>query len=207
VAIALVSANVGPSANVKLTVFDDAGQQKDTVTVPIGPFWHYVKFLWQDFQGLTLGAGRLDVESDRPIFGTALLFVPGASGDIFSSLPLLPAPYSYNFSTAIGQGPIEGEMSLWAEGGFIKGIIAIPNAGGQSLTETFQVQGQFQSGGVVLIGYGTSIALAGDSEPFGILIIFENFNFSMANVPGFFTVGDIQTGESDTQGINLTKNF
>jgi hypothetical protein len=207
VALALVNANVGPDANVTLTIFDNTGQQQATKTIPIGPFWHFVTFLWQQFPSLNLGAGRLDIESDRPIFGTALLFLPGASGDIFSSLPLLGAPYAYTFSGTAGNITVEGEFGIWTEGPFVKGYIRLTKAFGLPVNpvEEYFLFGQTWNGDLAVTGYGFSVALGGAEV--GIFAQFDDLDLSAATSSGRFILANITLEDSEEGPLMITRIF
>ena len=166
-------------------------------------------FLWQKFPVLTLGRGRLEIESDAPILGTALTLVPSsfaAQGSLFSSLPLLPSPYSYTFSTKVSGIPIEGEIGLWVEGPFAKGYVRLTKVSGTAIApETFLSYGKLQNGTLIILGFGTSAVLP--ISNLGFLIQVQNFNFSLISPAGTIVAGSPRTGAGGDGTILLTKRF
>ena len=76
--LALALVNRDPAnrqASVNLTVFSQDNVELSTRTVTIVKNEQYVKYLWQEFGQLNLGRGRLEIESNIPIAGTALMEV------------------------------------------------------------------------------------------------------------------------------------
>ncbi len=209
VALALANVNTGKAANVNLTVFSESNVQKGTKTITIGPNGHFVGFLWQQIDGLT-GPGRLEIESRLPIFGTALTFVPSSAspaGSLFASLPLLASPYSYTFTVTLMGIPVEGEMGISAEGPFVRGYYALTKAIIPiDPPEIQSFSGELVNGDLQIAGYGTS-ALVGGGEPVGVLVLFENFDFSASSATGLFIVGDPISGSSEQGPISMTKKF
>ena len=123
-ALALVNGDLTgeQTARVELNLFSSDG-------VPLGPMRviglvslaHTAKFLHELFPGQTLQRGKVEIDSDSPIFGTALTF----SGGQFSSLPLLPAPVTYAVRLDTGPHFATGELALWADGSFVRGYMVI----------------------------------------------------------------------------------
>ncbi len=208
VALALANVNTG-SANVVLTVFSESNVQLGTKALEIGPNGHFVSFLWQQIGGLT-GPGRLEIESDVPVIGTALTFVSSSAspvGSLFSSLPLLPSAYSYTYVATVSGFPIEGEIGMWAEGSFIKGYFRLTRAIIPiDPPETALLHGQLQDGVLQLLGYGTS-AILGGGQPFGVFIEVENFDFTASGFSGSFAFSDFKGGAAQQGTVTTTKVF
>ena len=110
------------TARVALTLYSGDGTQLGNQRMlTLGPFSHLARFLHELFQGQTLDGGRVEIASDYPIFGTALTLTGGE----FSSLPLEPAPVTYSVRLDAGESYATGELSLWADGSFIRGFMLI----------------------------------------------------------------------------------
>jgi hypothetical protein len=210
VALALANVNVGPPANVTLSVFSESNQLKGTKSIPLGPHEHSVSFLWEQFPSLTMGSGQLDIESDKAIFGTALTFVQRSvspAGSLFSSLPMLPTPYAYPFRTPTSGINLEGELSLWANGLVVEGYIRLLKVSGlaSSPPETYLLFGEFNAGTLEVAGFGTSHALADQKS--GVLAIFDGFGFTKSLQLGYFIMGNPITRAGDEGTINLVRSF
>ncbi len=123
VGLALVNGDASGeiTANVELTLFSAAGEQRATEPLTLGPRSHRARFLNEFFPGQTLEGGTVEIASDVPIFGTALTL----SGGEFSSLPLEPAPIHYSVRLETADRLATGELVLWAQGSFLRGYLAI----------------------------------------------------------------------------------
>lgn len=209
--VALAMANINTeSANVNLTVFSESNVQEGTNAIEIGPNGHSVSFLWDQITGLS-GAGRLEIESDKPIFGTALSFVSSSAspvGMLFSSLPLLPSPYSYTFAMDLAGVPIEGELGFYAQGPFLNGYLVLTNAMSTPIEppESHVFFGQLQNGSLQGGGYGSS-AFVGGGQPLGYLITIENFDFAATTVSGTLYMDDPAGGPRLQIPTTMTKKF
>ena len=139
-ALALVNGHTSDEfvAEVDLTLYSGEGDKLRTDTVVLGPRLHRPRFLHEFFPGQKLTGGMVEISSDVLIFGTALTFAGGE----FSSLPLEPAPVTYSIRLSPEEGPVPddnpvatGEMTLWAEGVFVRGYLLISPVGGESDSE------------------------------------------------------------------------
>ena len=68
--------------------------------------------------------GRVDIESNEPIFGTAVTLIGGQ----ISTLPLQPTRVEYDFIATDSESEEEvvaGKMTLWAEGNFVRGYLEV----------------------------------------------------------------------------------
>ena len=133
------------TAAVELSLFAgevDSLAPKKTIT--LGPRSHTAKFLHEYFPGQTLAGGRVEIVSDFPIFGTALTF----SGGQFSSLPLDPTPVTWSVRLEDKESYATGELSLWAEGSFIRGYMMISALDGEAfeVPEFSLVNGELENG-------------------------------------------------------------
>jgi hypothetical protein len=125
-AIALVNANTS-EAPVKLTVFSDTNIPVASLIKRLSPREHMAVYLWQLFGSLQqMTSGRLEVQSDPPIFGTILTDTNGQ----LSSLPFLPAVKAYTFTGTLAGLSYTGEISLWFDGIFVQGFLRVSTFGG-----------------------------------------------------------------------------
>ena len=146
-ALALVNGDMTDerTARVALTLYSGDGTQLGNQRMlTLGPFSHLARFLHELFQGQTLDGGRVEIASDYPIFGTALTLTGGE----FSSLPLEPAPVTYSVRLDAGESYATGELSLWADGSFIRGFMLISALDGEAFErpEFSLVNGELENG-------------------------------------------------------------
>ena len=133
-ALALVNGTLigGLPADIDLTLFSGNGKQIEQASMTLSPGFHRARFLHELFPGQTLAEGKVEIASDYPIFGTALTF----SGGQFSSLPLVPAPITYSVRLVSQQGSTAtGELTLWAEGFFVRGYLMFATVDGEPYSE------------------------------------------------------------------------
>jgi hypothetical protein len=115
------------SAHLNLRVLSDANVQvgqTEPITLVNGE--HTARYLWQLFQGISLGRGRLEIESDVPISGIALT---QARGNQLSSLPLESTTRTYSLEMTSGTADDVRYMTLWTESLFVKGYLEWRDAG------------------------------------------------------------------------------
>jgi hypothetical protein len=124
-ALALANANTTKAA-VKLTVLSEINEQAGTLELPLESKQHTAQYLWQLFPSVHLQKGRLDIQSDLPVLGTALT---DKSGQL-SSLPVLPAVKAYTFSASVLGSTITGELSFWIDGPSVQGYLRTLAANG-----------------------------------------------------------------------------
>ncbi len=146
-ALALVNGDLDgeSTANVEITLYSGDGTRLGNQhVVTLGPFSHLARFLHELFRGQTLDGGRVEIASDFPIFGTALTLTGGE----FSSLPLEPAPVTYSVRLDTDEQYATGELSLWADGSFIRGFMMISALDGEAFeTPEFSlVNGELENG-------------------------------------------------------------
>ncbi len=141
VGLSLVNTSTGP-AEVSVLLFDlDGGLPVANCTFTLQTGEHYSKYLYQlpwfsDPTGFG-PTGKVEISSDVPIAGIAMLVTPGSAGDQISTLPLGGTPLTYDvaFTSDIGVVPGEftGELTLWIEGFFVKGYLNITSVDGTAV--------------------------------------------------------------------------
>ena len=146
-ALALVNGDLSRerTASVELNLFSTGGVPVGpTRIIRLGSLAHTARFLHELFPGQTLQRGKVEIASDFPIFGTALTF----SGGQFSSLPLDPAPVTYSIRLDAEESYATGELSIWAEGLFIRGYLMILESDGEAIEDpkVSLVNGELESG-------------------------------------------------------------
>lgn len=226
VALALVNGNVNldetlegrSNANVTLRLYDSDGDlvatSNDPDLSPMVPMAHIPRFLPQFFPaGTQLGRGRVEIVSDVPIFGTALTFLYVESGTQSSSLSLEPSTITYSIRLdSEADDVLEGEITLWAEGYFVKGYLVISTVNGGPVQErvfTF-VNGQLIDGILELSFYaqGEAFQVLADevslvleilggfsfsgTDPFGGNFVMTSLIDPGATLPGIFSLIKIQ---------------
>ena len=103
--IALALANQDPTAkDVVLKLRQADGTVEETKNVQLAGNAHDARFLDQIFDATTVTGGRVDIESNELIFGTAVTFLDGQ----ISTLPMQPARVEYDFR---GDFDDEGPMT------------------------------------------------------------------------------------------------
>ncbi len=200
IALAMVCRASGVSAVVKLTVFSQANVQVATTTVTIGQNEQWVRFLWEELGRLTVGRGRLELQSDKPIAGTALMFVGGQ----FSSLPMTPTVRVYNMSVEVFGSPCKGQLILWAEGAYFKGyfnVTEVPNV----TAPLFQmpVSGQLNQSMLKLVFYAPQTTY-GTPEAVGFTSTSIAFSFDLSSINSSFIVGSLRNNKANLGLGNFT---
>jgi len=188
--IALGLVNSDPeerTANLKLTLYSDSGSQLKTEQFRMVEWEYSAQYLWQLFPDVTLGRGRLEIESDVPISGMALTQAPGKQ---FSSLPLESTTRTYSLEIA-GMDAESGSLTLWTESFFVKGYMQVWMEGEVVL---FSISGQITNGGL-LINFGS----VGLDEVLGIIKADGVFTLGQTTFTGTIYVvepdiNDIETG-------------
>ena len=145
IGLSLVNPTEG-SAEVGVILFDADGNAEANCTFTLQPGEHYAKYLSQLpwFSNPTgFGpVGKVEISSDVPIAGIAMLITPGsAAGAQISTLPLGGTPLTYMVEfTGVGDGidQIEGELSLWIEGFFVKGYLKLTSVNGSDVENSFR---------------------------------------------------------------------
>jgi hypothetical protein len=203
-AIALALANLGnTTANVKLSVFNETnGAASSPLTVPLSAQSHLPQFLNEFFHGLTLGKGRLEIESDAPIIGTALTLVSNQ----FSSLPLLPSQRTFSFSATLSGLGFTGDGGIWVNGMAVNGYLHITGTTpslGTVTPETYFVYGALQNKTARIMGYGKSILLQG--QEFIVYTQIDNFSLSANTLTGSFTMTSLSGTNGATGSIQITR--
>jgi hypothetical protein len=196
--LALAFANRDPqgtTANIALTVYSDNNVQLQSKTITLQKNEHLPTFAYQLFPGLSLKRGRIDIQSDVAIVGTALSFVQSQ----FSSVPLLPTMRVYDVTASLGTGSSKSQMSLWSEGLYLRGYILVYELLGSPITpEAYLVSGQIVGGKLRLLFYGKGNAFGG-REVTGLTSSDSYFTFDSTSATGgyyltFVAEKTVQTG-------------
>ena len=185
IALALVNGDLGGErwADVQLRLLAEDGSEVATQRFKLGSFFHAAQFLFELFPGIDLVRGKVEIFSDFPIFGTALILEQGE----LSSLPLEPTPVSYDLRMVSSEGAVAtGAMTLWAKGFFVEGYFRIGEVDQEPLEESVfgLVSGQLFDGFLQL-----SFPLGRDpffSEEVTMYVEHENFSFGSAIVASTF---------------------
>jgi hypothetical protein len=208
VGLALVNGNVQlgevdpqprADANVTLRLYDEDGNLVSTSNDPIltgmVPMTHVAQFLRDFFpSGIQLGRGKVEISSDVPIYGTALTFLFVDAGTQSSSLPLEPSPVPYAIQINFDDNSsLAGDLTLWAEGYFVKGYLVVNSAnGGEVLNKVLTiVNGQLIDGILELSFYAQGEAFQTvilDDEVSLVLEILDGFSFSQSAPPNGLSV-------------------
>ena len=153
--IALALANLNPTdITVHMKLYSDTNQLMGTFDQQLQPNQHVPQYLRQFFQGVTLTRGRLDLQSDSPVIGTALTQVESGQ---YSSLPFLPAAKTYTFSITSPTGTDSGEESIWFDGASIQGYGRNLTSGGSPVNASPGFfTGQVSNGSLVITLVGNS---------------------------------------------------
>jgi hypothetical protein len=148
VALALANGDFRTSgaetASVTIRLFDDAGEQVDSEPLTLNPLAHSARFLSEIFDE-SVERGKIEISSDVPVIGTALTFISGQ----LSTLPMLPSPVAYTLvMVQSDQTELTAEMTLWAEGFFVKGYLSIYEKDGEPIENPIlsHVHGQLIDG-------------------------------------------------------------
>lgn len=187
VALALANGDLyrTEAAPIRLDLLTEDGNLLDSKVIELLPFAHSAKFLKEIFPGLDLNAGKLEVFSLVPIFGTALTLTNGE----LSSLPLKPSPVAYTVRMVSENERISlGELSLWAEDFFVKGYLVISNVDGQDIASpTFAlVSGELIDGVLKLTCFNRGEAFY--NEDVQIRLNHSSFGFESAIVAGTWVI-------------------
>lgn len=203
VALALANADFYDflTADISLTLFSPSGSQIATTTLSLPALSHIARFLTELFPGTNLGQGRLDIKSERPIFGVALTLVQNQ----LSTLPLLPSPTSYAIRTTSSLGTVStGEVSLWAEGFFVKGFLRITSVDGTPIKPTIAwVTGRLINGYLRLSFDAQGEAFAGEAVT--LYMEHRNFSFSSSSVSGSSVMTLLSDNSTVTGTFELNK--
>ena len=167
---------------------------------------HY-QFLRDFFPaGIQLGRGKVEIISDVPIYGTALTFLFVESGTQSSSLPLEPSPVAYGIQLASeGGDSLDGDLTLWAEGYFVKGYLVVNFVNSQEVAEKVLtlVNGQLIDGILELSFYAQGEAFQIlDDEVSLVLEVLGGFSFQFDTSAGSW----VMTSLIDP-GATLTGSF
>ncbi|MBI3939856.1 MAG: hypothetical protein HY315_03395 [Acidobacteria bacterium] len=182
IALALANASY-TQATVKLTLFSETNARVDTLTLSLQPNQHLPQYLGQFFPAVKMTKGRLEIQSDPPVPGTALTDIGGQ----FSSLPLLPSAKLYNFTTSgFGFQVLSGDVSIWIDGPSLQGYLILLKADGNPTHQTLYLTGLVFNGTAVIYIVDMNDSKV-DVSNFAEQVFFSQFSLSMQTIEGSFT--------------------
>ncbi len=205
VALALANSDFRTSgaltAAVTIKLFDDTGDQVASEPLTLAPLAHSARFLSQIFDE-EVGRGKIEISSDVPIIGTALTFISGQ----LSTLPMLPSPVTYTLlMTQSDQTELTGEMTLWAEGFFVKGYLSIYEKDDEPLENpllTF-AHGQLIDGWLDLNFFTQDEAF--DDLDVSLYMSDSSFSFADGTVSGNWVATFVDDNSTRTGTFSLTR--
>jgi hypothetical protein len=200
--IALAMANThSTAASVHLTLFSASNQMVGTYTESIPANGYVATYAGTFFPNAQVAGGRLEIQSDTPVIGTALTDTNGQ----FSSLPFTSAAKSYSWSATLS--PIGGGGSQTLTG---TAVVRVHESSvifesiqltkdGQPVQKPFgTTSGMLQDGTLFLFILDTSSNVAENYE-------ISPFTFSMATASGVGQIYSIDpAGVLGTGQITIT---
>ncbi len=166
--------------NVKFDLYSEENELLGTYTLPLLHNEHTARYLWQMFESVTIDRGRVEIESDVPVSGMALI---QSAGGQYSSLPLEATARTYSI-TSTGAEIHFPDLTLWMEGVFVKGYLTLEREGA---FELFAVTGSFRGQKMYLHFDGNSQATS-DSEIFGYIVPNVEWVPSLTEFTGVYCV-------------------
>jgi hypothetical protein len=194
IALAMVCrASGSQGATVQLAVYSQTNERVAAKTITISQNEQWVRFLWEELGRLAVGRGRLEIQSNVPITGTALMFVGGQ----FSSLPLIPTVRTYNMTVDVFGVTCKGELILWAEGASFRGYFNVTEIPGLP-TPSFQmpVFGQLHQSMLKLIFYAPP-TVYGTPEAVGFTSGSLAFSFDLSKMESSYIVGSLRNNKEN----------
>jgi hypothetical protein len=177
VCLAFINTNIdGSSATITLKLHSDSYQILGTYSLPLAGRQQAAMYLWEMFKGVPLERGRIEIESDLPVSGMAL--IQAASGQ-YSSIPLNSTYRHYHITFDEPTEFLFKEVTMWTNGIFVSGymtvapvskegpVVGVPDA-------VFAITGRFRDEKIELHFYGYSVYTF-DHEIFGYLVSNEAF--------------------------------
>jgi hypothetical protein len=173
----------GRAATVKLKLYSDENASiGSTYVLMLENLWHLPRYLRQMFEGVSLQRGRVEIESDVPIFGVALI---QSAGGQFSSLPLGPTTRTY-IVDAVGLDLNWARFTLWPEGLFVNGYVEVEREGSYDL---FSVFGQIREGKMLLHFDGDSRTTS-DYGIFGFIVLDGDYRPDLTTISGSYYIAE-----------------
>ncbi len=198
VALALANHNA-QTATATLTLFDDKNVQAGTATQTLATDQQVPSFLYQFFPGVNLAKGRVEIESNLPLLGTALTFVKGGQA---SSLPFLPAIQRYDVSISVAGSTNTSQVYLTVDGSYVTGN-AIGTKNGVPQTDPNAITpltGILQNGNLLIFAHPP-----GDVPDDLFYVLFPGFNPSQRTQSGTAVIYFVNPPGAAAQGtITLT---
>jgi hypothetical protein len=191
----------GRTAHIQLTVYSDSNTQLGKQSISLERNGHRPTFAYQLFPSLSLKRGRLEIESDVPIGGTALSFVQSQ----FSSLPLLSTNRVYDILTNSNGLTSRARMSLWSEGLYFKGYLVVSESNGTAITppDPYLVTGLWSAGKLKLLIYGSGPTFG--REVVEYITSDGQFTFSSTTVTGTYLLAFPENRNLYTGTFTMTR--
>lgn len=179
--VALALVKLGPSqvpARVVLTLYDEANRQVGTQPLPpLSANNQIARFLSQIFPGVTLKTGRVEIQSDLPILGTALTSV----NDQLSSLPFTGALKAYAYTANVAGHILTGDIYFSVDGAHVTGYEhSLTSDGVDNRSGLDPVSGLLVGGNLEIFTHGGRNS---DTEITGYTII-QSYNPSAKTLSG-----------------------
>jgi hypothetical protein len=111
IGLALANGNATAST-LTLNLYSSSGEQMGSQQLVLQPNEHVAEYLYQIFSNVQMTGGRLDIFSDTSFYGVAVTDV----NNQFSSLPLLPAVKTFNWTVNFGASVLTGTVSFQFHG-------------------------------------------------------------------------------------------
>lgn len=189
ICFAFANTNVdGNDAGITIKLYSSTGEYKGTYPLPLVDKEHAAMYLWQMFEGAAVGRGRVEIISDVPVSGMALIQVAGGQ---YSSIPLNSTYRHYHITLSQPSEFVIKELTLWTEGLFVNGYMTVappPAKDGPPISgpdAIFPITGQFRNG-VIRLHFDGNSAYTYDYELLGYLLPTSQFWPSLASWTGEF---------------------
>jgi hypothetical protein len=188
-------------SSLRLNLRNDEGTIVETVTLTLKPNSHSSQFLSQIFSKSVEG-GRVELESEVLIFGTAVTFLSGQ----ISTLPVLPTQVEYAVRVMAEDGTMtEGKLSMMAGGIFIQGLLQLTREDGVPLPGNVHtpIEGRLIDGNLRLVFY------AGGPDFFDeevvIYVEASGFSFALESFTADFVEAELADNSIGTGTFELTR--
>lgn len=170
----------GRTAHLKLKLYSESGSRiGDILDLTLDAREHLPRYLRELFTGVTLGRGRVDISSDVPISGVALIQTESQ----FASLPFNSTVRTYQVD-AYGSEVNFARMTLWTEGLFISGYVAMER---ESVLSLFAITGSIKDGKALLHFDGDNETTS-DYGVYGFIIPNGTFDPDQTSFSGTYSV-------------------
>ncbi len=130
------------AAHITMKLYSESGARVGgTLSLDLAGREHLPRYLREIFTGVTLNRGRVDIESNVPVSGVALI----QTGSQWSSLPLDSTTRTYVLEWTGGHDNPFNQLVLWTGGLFVNGYVEMRLAGDPAWG-LYAVSGQMADG-------------------------------------------------------------